>query len=494
MSLPSRSFALTGGVALLTVGLATAVQVLPAAVASVGHEATAKPAPTNGWKQVSTHSQSIISRSSVLPLATGGVQVVWQQTDGSSSQSIRARVISERGKMGSPVATVVSGWATLNSDPDIIANGTDRLVAFSGQHSTGGSDPLNVGSVLYATSANGSSWSIGPGSLSQATTTGSYGTGAVDDAGMPLIGTTVSSTDHLTFHRGISPARPASSADWTGKLGNGCCAYDPSLARDTKSGDIWSAWYSNASKKSVNGVIAEQAYPTPVGKQFQAPGSFSNGSSLEPGQPVALASRNGGGVYAAYLAQYPTANRIGIWRVGAKQHFFIKTKNTSRVMLTTGPHGTLWVAWYDAGTYRVHYARTNQAVTRIGDVGTLKPPGKSGSSLWSLDGAGPVGSLHLVINANGGFAKPQFWYHKVLAGLTLVATPRTLNKGVVKATVTDAGKPVAGAKVHFGKASKPTNAKGIATFKVKPSYPSGKVHLRATKNGYAPGVAPINVT
>jgi hypothetical protein len=75
-----------------------------------------------------------------------------------------------------------------------------------------------------------------------------------------------------------------------------------------------------------------------------------------------------------------------------------------------------------------------------------------------------------------------------------VAKPRTLNKGVVVAKVSDAGKAVAHAKVTFRGQSKQTNGKGVAKFRVPGSAHSGRYAMTATHAGYFPGHASVKVT
>ena len=99
-----------------------------------------------------------------------------------------------------------------------------------------------------------------------------------------------------------------------------------------------------------------------------------------------------------------------------------------------------------------------------------------------------------MINAQLGAGDAQIWYQKVLPGLTLTASPRTLNKGKVVAKVTDAGHPVAGARVRFLGSTKTTGANGTVSFKVGAAVPDGKKSLTATKGGYAQGHAVVKVT
>lgn len=451
-----------------------------------------------GWTQVSASKHvSALSEPDALPLATGGAQVVWYQQDGSSSQSIRTRTVKESGAVGASVSTVVSGWATIVDDPRIINHGAQRMVVFGGLRSTSPGEQYD-GTMAYATSSNGTSWAQGPGSLTKSQYAyASYGTDAVDDGGTPLVGVIASSSSYVTLHRGIDPSVPAAAADWTTSTSNSCCAYNAALGRDAKTGATWALWYSNSSTASQNGVLAQRVYPTPIGTMSKAPGSSKGASSLDPGQAVAVASRAGGQVWAAYKVGYPTANQIALWRVGTKQRLMVKTSDVRRVALFSGSAGRLWLAWYGGSNPTLKVARTNASVTRLGHVSVFKPPTSKASpypSLWAIGGSGHGGPLHLFINAQIGIASPQIWYRKVLPGLTLVASPRSLNKGRVVAKVTDAGKAVRGARVTFLGHTKTTSRLGTVRFKVGAAVAKGKKRLTASKAGYGQGHAVVRVT
>ena len=255
-------------------------------------------------------------------------------------------------------------------------------------------------------------------------------------------------------------------------------------------------WYSNSSTASQNGVLAQRVWPKPIGAQKQRTAVVDQGDSLSPQQGVAVASRKGGGVYAAYKVGYPTANKIRVWKVGTKQGFTVRTTDADHISLLTGPGGRLWLVWDANGGSKVKVARTNTQATRIGVVRSLKPPIKKGTYgyVWATGGSGAGGPLHLLVNGQIGATSPQIWYQKVLAGLKLTASPKKLDFGKVVAKVSDAGKAISGATVTFRGSSKKTGAKGTATFKVARGVKSGKYPVLAKKSGYARGRAVVTVT
>ena len=242
--------------------------------------------------------------------------------------------------------------------------------------------------------------------------------------------------------------------------------------------------------------MAQRIWPKPIGGLWHAPLSSTKGQSLSPGQGVAVASRKGGGVWAAYKVGYPTANKIRVGKLGTKQGFTVRTNDADHISLLPGPAGRLWLVWDSNGGSAIKVARTNSQATRLGVVRTLKPPVKKGSytSVWSTGGSGAGGPLHLLVNAQIGTSATQIWYQKVLAGLKLTASPKKLDHGKVVAKVSDAGKAVSGAKVTFGGTSKKTGAKGTVTFKVGRGMHSGKYKLKARRSGFEPGLAFVKVS
>jgi hypothetical protein len=484
--------------------LLTSIALVVPTQGAVSGAATAKPhapAVTHGdakagkWIQLSSSSGiSNIDEPNSLRLPTGGIQAVWRQEDG-TKQSIRTRIVKESGRIGSPISTVVKNWSNVASDPRIIRHGKKRLVAFGGIRSVNPGEQF-TGEMAYALSVNGSAWTIGPGSLTETTYTSAYGTAAVDDGGTPFVGTIGTSTNVVTLHRGIDPSRPASGGDYTTKSGtfNNNSIYS-SLAQDAKNHQIWCAWYGLGGATKHKGILVEKVYPKPPAKVLKAPGSTTpGGDSVIPDQNVAIAASSRGGVYVAYGVGYPYAKQLRIWQVGTRHSLTVKAGDAGQIMLATGPGGRMWLAWYNSTTHSIKAARTDPAVRHIGAIRSIQPPADRYSSVWKVTGSGASGPLHLVVNASPTGKNPQIWYQKVAPGLTLVAKPRTLDKGVVTAKVSDAGKAVANAKVTFRGQSKQTNGQGIAKFRVPGSAHSGRYAMKATRAGYFPGHASVKVT
>ena len=217
----------------------------------------------------------------------------------------------------------------------------------------------------------------------------------------------------------------------------GCCFYDMEAAVDDANGQAFIAYHSNVT--DANGLFVRQITPS-LGAPQRAPNLLTGRSFLAPDHRMPLVARQGGGVYFAYCSGYPRCLRVRLWRVGGRAIVVATGRDIEDVNLARGPEGRLWVMWQDSG--RLRAARTNKAATKAGAIVNVpSPPGTS--SLWDVFGEGSLGTLDVFahVTARGGLAT---WHRQVLAGLTLRCTPK---KTGATCRVTDAGAPVAGAKV-----------------------------------------------
>ena len=144
------------------------------------------------------------------------------------------------------------------------------------------------------------------------------------------------------------------------------------------------------------------------------------------------------------------------------------------VGIAAGPDGRLRVMWVGAGN-AIYAARSNRSATKFGGVVGVKPPGGT-DTVWKIAGEGSRGWLDLFVSVStpGSLA---YWHMQVLPGLTIACA------GGVGCAVTDAGDPVAGAKVKIGSKAVTTNAKGKASARVAP----GTYTAVASKAGYTSG-------
>jgi hypothetical protein len=223
----------------------------------------------------------------------------------------------------------------------------------------------------------------------------------------------------------------------------------------------------------------------------------------EPRQQVALTARSGGGVYMAYCSPTKSTEcaHVDLWKVGAAKPMIVPgsgTGNAGRVALAAGPSGRLTVAWFDFGKNQIHVIRTNTEATRFGVLRTVKAPPKtivfSGLQVEASSGRQDV-------IANTTLTTPPnpvvFWHTQVLPGLRLTASPRTFSHrsaATITFTVTDAGQPVATARVSCLGKKGTTSGKGRVRLSFPRGEATGKHVCTATKSAYAAGKVTIRVS
>jgi len=142
--------------------------------------------------------------------------------------------------------------------------------------------------------------------------------------------------------------------------------------------------------------------------------------------------------------------------------------------------------------------RTNTAATRFGVLRTVKAPPKT-IVFSGLQVEASSGRQDII--ANTTLTTPPnpvlFWHTQVLPGLRLAASPRTFSHhsaAAVTFTVTDAGQPVASARVSCLGKKGTTSSKGRVRLSFPAGEAAGKHVCTATKRTYAAGKVTIRVS
>ena len=165
-----------------------------------------------------------------------------------------------------------------------------------------------------------------------------------------------------------------------------------------------------------------------------------------------------------------------LWRFGGGSKTVAKGADVEDVNVAAAPEGRLWVVWHEGGSKTIYAARTNKAATRLGAIAKVAPA-KGTSSIWKLKGEGSRGPLDVLASVTTGSSRAS-WHTQVWPTLSLTA--KTAN-GAVTFTVTDAGDPVAGARVAYAGKAATSNAQGVARVTVQGA-PASKA--TATKAAY----------
>jgi hypothetical protein len=431
-----------------------------------------------------------------LRTVNGELHLAWEAAPASNlTHSFGTSTISITGKLVSS-GTALSGWSSLEPDPQLMIDGTGLRLVFEG--GTGISGCHAVASVFTETSTDGSTWSLAPGSLdSHSAGVGNLAATAEADKTTPVA---LFAGGHL-FHVGVDPNCPAAVPDGTIAQTTGAAASNPAIVTDPATGAVWAAWFQSFAKQ---GYWVDQILPS-EGAPIEAPGSASTpGKNNQPLQPVALVARPArGGVYMAYCsatASQPCAH-IDLWKVGsstAKKVPGSANSTGTRLALAAGNEGRLSVVWYDEGKNLIHAVRTNTAVSKFGALRTIKPPPKT-SQVLGIAGDGTYGRLDIVVSdrlSTSNFPVALFQTQS-LTGLSLKAKPSKFSHKKAKAvtfTVTDAGDPVAGATVScLGKKQKSSTA-GKSKLKFPKGSAVGKHVCNATKLLYNNAKLTIKVT
>jgi hypothetical protein len=446
------------------------------------------------WTQLGDANLANIDEVALARTPDGTLHAVWT-IPAANNDTLVHDAIAADGVAAAP-NVITGGWAAIESVPDLLATPDGLRVFFGGIHSTDSTDP-NSNMNTATAPASGASWDLFPGTTVKGDSAYAADAGAaVLGDGTPLLSWGGTGTGVFT-HRGLDPATP--NFPLQSQLG-GCCGYSPDIAIDTKSGEAFAVWYSNATDKL--GVFAQSLDPStgaPTGGPVQMPGSTTpydgHPESSQQLQRTPIVARVGGGVYVAYPGGYPTTRQVRLWRIADAKSAVLATSNHDHVAsLAAAPDGRLWVFWVErSSSPQIFARRSNKSATKFGPAVKLSPP-KGWQSAFKIDGNAQASRLDVVVLFGNSAGKQAQWHTQILAGLGLSASPSKIKRGkktAVKFTVTDPD-PVKGAKVTAGGKSATTDKNGHATIDLAPTK-AKSIKATATKAGYASGSAKVGV-
>jgi hypothetical protein len=447
---------------------ALAVAVLAAVV--VACVATAGPPGT--WTRAGKRPGSAEFAAGLARTADGVLHIVSLRVNGANTDLWQVRIGSDGRLLGSNA--IVHGWSQL-ANPDLVVTRDGGLrVLFGGDRVA---DDATPGFFTATAPAAGGPWTAQPDPFvpgPDAATADITSTIAKDGAAIAAW----TDPGGLHYRFGLDPgAREVVVAD--------CCANAAALATDPASGQAYLGWASSTA--AASGIFVAPVGPRAAGRALLAPGSASKtGRAIAPNQPIALAARLGGGVWAAYGAGFPTVRAVVLWRVGAPKPLVrVPSLHASLVALASAPDGRLWLAWERDGAINV--TRTNRAATRTEPVRQVPSPRRT-TAIWRVQGEGSLGPLDLVSNldAVGG---TTLWHQQILPLLSLRITGAAAGVGSARYvfSVSDAGDPIANASVRVGAQTLTTGLAGtvVLTTTDRP------LAAFASKRGYATGSATL---
>ena len=434
-----------------------AALVLAAAAAIVPLVASASAGSVGRWTQITRAHNGAKSNLGLARGKDGALHVLWAGPARGPFTAIFDTSISPAGIAGKPQA-VVSGWNSVQPPAAVAAPDGSIHVLISGQKVLATTDP-------YA----GLNEAVGPGSWSLgAQAFGKYQLTVPSnaDVGTALLksGQLVSvwrSATTLLFETGIDPSVQPQNITPPG------LAESPVIAVDHGNGDAVIAYRDATSgtaffRRLLPSLGAPQEMPQ---AKVQAP---------------TIAARAGGGVFSVYA---PDAARVLLLRFGGKARPVPVPKGVQVLTagLAAGPEGRLWV--YYGNERQTFVTRTSKSTSSFEPPQIFASPPKT-VQLFRLEGEGSAGPLDLFsdVTVDGATRDGSYQTH-VFPQLSLRAAKSGTRLTV---RVTDAGDPVAGARVTgLPGGAKTTDASGSVAVTVPAGQKTSFV-LTATKAGYLP--------
>jgi hypothetical protein len=450
--------------------------------------------PPGKWTQLGDANLQNIDEAALARTPDGTLHVVWA-VPSASNDSLVHDAVAANGTASAP-NVITSGWASIESVPDLVTTSTGLRVFFGGIRTTNADEP-NAYMNTATAPAGGAAWDLQVGSVTKgdASYGGDVGAALLPD-GTPLF--SWGGTGSGVFaHRGLDPA--TANFQLQDQLG-GCCGYSPNIAVDQKSGAPFVAWTSNATNNTgVYAQTLDAGTGAPAGATAKMPGSttLQNGQqeSSQQLQRVPMAARVGGGVYVAYPGGYPTTTKVLLWRIAdSKSAVLASSDHDHTVSLAADPDGRLWVMWVErSATPQIFARRSNKSATKFGPAVKIAPP-KGQQSAYKIAGNAQSGALDVVALFGSAAGTQAQWHTQILPGLALTASPSKIKRGkatAVKFTASDPD-PVKGVTVNAAGKSATTDTKGHATIKLGPTK-AKSITASAKKAGYTGATIKLRV-
>jgi hypothetical protein len=435
---------------------------------------SANAGPPGSWTQI-THAHNGAKVNLGLARGKDGtLHVLWAGPSHRGFTAISDTPVSPSGVVGKPQA-VVSGWNSVQVPAAVASPDGSIHALISGQKTVSNSDP-------YA----GLNEAVGPGSWklgAHAFGNFSITVASSADVGAALLknGQLVSvweSAATMLFQVGVDPSTKPQNITPPG-LGDNFA-----VAVDQGNGEAVIVYHRVSDRVD----FFRRILPS-LGAPVAMPQAKNDGPTI--------AARAGGGVYSAYTSD---GARVLLLRYGGQAKAVPVPKGT-RVLtagVAAGPEGRLWVFY--GNEQQTYVTRTSKSASGFEPVQTLKSPPKA-VQYFRLEGEGSVGPLDLFVDVTvDGQTKDGAYHQQVQPKLSMHAAKKIVKSKQGKVTgvrvtvhVTDAGDPVAGAKVTgLPGGAKTTGATGSIVVTV-PAGKKGTFSLTATKGGYVAAKAKLSL-
>ena len=410
------------------------------------------------WTQITKMHDGAKANLGLARGKNGVLNVIWAGPARPPYTAILDTPISPAGVAGKP-QTVLAGWnAVVHPTAAVAADGSVHAV-ISGQKVLTPNDPYaGLNEVVGP-----GSWSLGPKAFGtfQLTVSASADVSTAMLKSDQLVSVWQSATTML-FQTGVDPSTQPQNITPPG------LAEAPVVA--VSGGDAVVAY-----RNSTSGTAFFRRLVPSLGAPEEMPGA----KILAP----TIAGRIGGGVFSAYA---PDGARVLLLRFGGKPRLVPVPKGVQVLSagVAAGPEGRLWV--YYGNERQTFVTRTSKSTSSFEPVQMLASPPKT-VQLFRFEGEGSAGPLDLFadVTVDGATRDGSYQTH-VFPQLSLRAAASSRRLTV---HVTDAGDPVAGAKVTgLPGGAKTTDAKGLVVVTLAAGQ-KGSFTLAATKAGYLPARA-----
>jgi hypothetical protein len=421
-------------------------------------------ATPNGWTRISGPAGAG-RQLGLVRTPDGTLHAIWSHRDPGAPATILDTRLARSGAVEHMGTIVIRGWDGTGGIAALPMPDRTVHLFVTGGH-TQGLPPAEVGVNTLTGHADGSGWTLQPGAV--------WGGAAAGAA--PFLGTTLTRDGQpvtawvgagvAAIKLGLDPTSPAPQQICA------CAATRASVATDQQSGAVV---VGGVTIGSPAGSFMEQALPTGGPRQL-VPSLTQDGSS-------GLTARIGaGGVYTAWT----NGKAVDLTRYQGPTTQVVRGPYTSADAFAA-PDGRLWVVFGDDrdGLYAT---RSNEAVTRFEPIQHLGAPGGT-STLWNTAGDASTGPLDLFADVSTGPAARGYWHTRVLGRESLLTRVSHIGgaggKTAVSFVLTDAGDPIAGARVviaHGGTTrTLTTDSTGKASLLVDGG---GKLTAKAIAPGY----------
>jgi len=410
------------------------------------------------WTQITKMHNGAKANLGLARGKNGVLHVLWAGPGRPPYTAILDTPISPAGAAGKP-QSVLAGWNSVQSPTAAAGADGSVHVVISGQKVLTPNDPY----AGLNEAVGPGSWSLGPKA---------FGTFQLTVASSAVVSTAMLRSGQL-------------ASVWTSARS---LLFQAGVDASTQPQDITPPGLAEAPAVAVDGAGAVVAYRNATsGTAFFRRLMPSLGASQEmPGAKIlapTIAGRVGGGVFSAYA---PDAARVLLLRFGGKPRAVPVPKGAQVLSagVAAGPEGRLWV--YYGNERQTFVTRTSKSTSGFEPVQTFASPPKT-AVLFRFEGEGSAGPLDLFadVTVDGATRDGSYQTH-VFPQLSLRAAA---SGGRLTVHVTDAGDPVAGAKVTgLPGGAKTTDTKGRVVVTLAAAQ-KGSFTLAATKAGYLPARA-----